>query len=91
MMNSASREDISGTPQMTRTAITPAAGVRDPRIRPNLELPTRNFFAFLRETEMEFEGNKGEDLSTELRANISRRQITRQEGNLPLFLRLRRI
>jgi hypothetical protein len=40
---------------------TPTAGVKDPRIRPQAEVPTRNYFAPLRSNEMEV----AEDITTD--------------------------
>jgi hypothetical protein len=41
------------------------AGVRDPRIRLQHELPTRDFFALLRATEMEIEGDSNDRTASE--------------------------
>jgi hypothetical protein len=43
----------------------PIAGIKDPRLRPQQDVPTRNFFAPLRTTDMECEGNKNHDETTE--------------------------
>jgi hypothetical protein len=43
----------------------PTAGIKDPRLRPHHDMPTKNFFAPLRATDMECEGNKSKDTDTQ--------------------------
>jgi hypothetical protein len=43
----------------------PTAGIKDPRLRPQQDVATRNFFAPLRATDMECESNKKDDAGTE--------------------------
>jgi hypothetical protein len=43
----------------------PNAGIKDPWLRPHHDVPTKNFFAPLRATNMECEGNKSKDTDTQ--------------------------
>jgi hypothetical protein len=50
-----------------KKVVTPTAWVSDPHIRPEADVPTRNFFAPLRSNEMEAAEETGERSNTPLR------------------------
>jgi hypothetical protein len=74
MRNSASREDVSGTPQVTRMKIL--------RYGRSFSFETELLYT-LRSTDVEFEGDQGEDPNDEPRANISRCKPAGEVGRLP--------